>query len=67
MIGIVNGRVRGAFRLFCSRLDTNETGLQEGGMIYLPWLWGIIMGAWFMRLMKSRTLLIPMFRKSIGL
>ena len=41
--------------------------LQEGGGAYFNVLWGITLGAWFARMLKSRTLLVPMARGNLGL
>ncbi|KAJ7637250.1 FAD/NAD(P)-binding domain-containing protein [Mycena polygramma] len=56
-------------------LKTYSTGFEamlvtngkRGGISYFGVLWGLIFGAWFTRLLKSRTLLVPMFRKESGL
>jgi NADH dehydrogenase FAD-containing subunit len=43
------------------------TNGKNGGLTYLGILWGIILGAWFTCWVKSRSLLVPMFRKESGL
>ncbi|KAJ7274904.1 hypothetical protein C8J57DRAFT_237723 [Mycena rebaudengoi] len=43
------------------------TNGKRGGSSYLGFLWGLIFGAWFTRLLKSKSLLVPMFRKESGL
>ncbi|KAJ7225274.1 hypothetical protein GGX14DRAFT_638002 [Mycena pura] len=42
---------------------TNGKG---GGRAYMGILWGITLGAWFARMIKSKTLLVPMTRGSMG-
>ncbi|KAJ7509427.1 hypothetical protein B0H11DRAFT_1249216 [Mycena galericulata] len=42
------------------------TNGKRSGLTYLGFLWGIILGAWFTRWAKSRSLLVPMFRKESG-
>jgi hypothetical protein len=41
--------------------------LQRGGISYFGVLWGLIFGGWFTALLKSKSLLVPMFRKESGL
>ncbi|GLB41479.1 putative FAD NAD-P-binding domain-containing protein [Lyophyllum shimeji] len=43
------------------------TNGKAGGFGYLGILWGITLGAWFARMVKSKTLLIPMFKAEQGL
>ncbi|KAK7064070.1 FAD/NAD(P)-binding domain-containing protein [Favolaschia claudopus] len=43
------------------------TNGKTGGMAYIGILWGIIFGDWFTRLIKSKSLLVPMTRSSLGL
>ncbi|KAF7964765.1 hypothetical protein HWV62_3148 [Athelia sp. TMB] len=43
------------------------TNGKEGGGAYFGVLWGITLGAWFARMLKSRTLLVPMARGNLGL
>ncbi|KAJ6571644.1 FAD/NAD(P)-binding domain-containing protein [Mycena capillaripes] len=43
------------------------TNGKRGGISYFGILWGIILGAWFTRLAKSKSLLVSMFRKESGL
>ncbi|KAK7036011.1 apoptosis-inducing factor [Favolaschia claudopus] len=43
------------------------TNGKNGGITYLGFLWGIIFGSWFTRLLKSRDLLVSRFRKENGL
>ncbi|KAF5319250.1 hypothetical protein D9619_008328 [Psilocybe cf. subviscida] len=40
---------------------------KEGGLSYLGLLWGITLGDWFTRRVKSQTLLVPTLRKALGL
>jgi len=40
---------------------------KRGGAAYLGMLWGITLGAWFVRMVKGKDLLIPMARKNAGL
>ncbi|KAF7311070.1 FAD/NAD(P)-binding domain-containing protein [Mycena chlorophos] len=42
------------------------TNGREGGRAYLGILWGIVLGDWFVRLVKARTLLISMTRGAMG-
>jgi NADH dehydrogenase FAD-containing subunit len=43
------------------------TNGKNGGVTYMGFLWGIMLGDWFTRTMKSKELLIPMARKAMGL
>ncbi|KAF8189787.1 FAD/NAD(P)-binding domain-containing protein [Mycena galopus ATCC 62051] len=43
------------------------TNGKRGGITYLGFLWGIILGSWFTSFIKSKSLLVPMFRKESGL
>jgi len=36
------------------------------GAAYFPYLWGIIVGPWFARLAKSRSLFLPIIRSRLG-
>ncbi|KAF9002191.1 FAD/NAD(P)-binding domain-containing protein [Cyathus striatus] len=40
---------------------------RDGGSGYLPFLWGIVIGNWFTRLVKSRGLFIDYSKKNLGL
>lgn len=40
---------------------------KEGGLSYLDLLWGITLGDWFTRRVKSQSLLVPNLRKALGL
>ncbi|EIW87029.1 FAD/NAD(P)-binding domain-containing protein [Coniophora puteana RWD-64-598 SS2] len=42
------------------------TNGRNGGMAYFSFFGGITLGDWFARLLKSKTLMIPMFRKGYG-
>ncbi|KAJ7170069.1 FAD/NAD(P)-binding domain-containing protein [Mycena filopes] len=42
------------------------TNGKDGGQGYLGILWGITLGAWFARMVKSKTLLVPMSRGAMG-
>jgi NADH dehydrogenase FAD-containing subunit len=42
------------------------TNGKNGGKAYLGILWGIILGDWFARMVKSKTLLVPMSRGFMG-
>ncbi|KAJ7611148.1 FAD/NAD(P)-binding domain-containing protein [Mycena rosella] len=42
------------------------TNGKRGGLSYFGVLWGIVLGSWFTRLIKSKSLLVPMFRKESG-
>jgi len=52
---------KGSFELI---LVTNG---KSGGAAYFDVLWGILLGAWFARMVKGKDLLIPMARKGAGL
>jgi len=43
------------------------TNGKNGGSAYLGILWGIVLGDWFARMMKSKDLLIGMVKKNLGL
>jgi len=51
---------KGAYELI---VVTNGKG---GGVAYFDVLWGLMFGNWFARFVKSKDLLVPMFRKSLG-
>ncbi|KAJ7151223.1 hypothetical protein C8R46DRAFT_1123597 [Mycena filopes] len=61
---IKGGSLKGYSTSFEAIVLTNG---KRGGVTYLGFLWGIILGAWFTRMIKSKSLLIPMFRKESGL
>jgi len=42
------------------------TNGKNSGAAYLPWLWGIVLGGWFARLIKSKSLLIWMIKPRMG-
>jgi len=42
------------------------TNGRNGGKAYFGVLWGITLGDWFARLIKSRGLLVSMTRKAMG-
>ncbi|KAJ7161388.1 FAD/NAD(P)-binding domain-containing protein [Mycena crocata] len=42
------------------------TNGKNGGRAYLGILWGITLGDWFARMIKSKTLLVPMSRSKMG-
>ncbi|KAJ7897039.1 FAD/NAD(P)-binding domain-containing protein [Mycena olivaceomarginata] len=42
------------------------TNGKNGGKAYLGFLWGITLGDWFARMMKSKTLLVSMTRGAMG-
>ncbi|KAJ7662014.1 hypothetical protein DFH06DRAFT_1191300 [Mycena polygramma] len=43
------------------------TNGKRGGASYFDVLWGILLGAWFTAMAKSKSLLVPLFRKESGL
>ncbi|KAJ6511399.1 FAD/NAD(P)-binding domain-containing protein, partial [Mycena vitilis] len=43
------------------------TNGKRGGASYFGVLWGILLGGWFTALTKSKSLLVPLFRKESGL
>ncbi len=43
------------------------TNGKEDGVAYLGILWGIVLGGWFSKLVKSRGLLLSQFRSATGL
>ncbi|KAJ6590704.1 FAD/NAD(P)-binding domain-containing protein [Mycena vulgaris] len=43
------------------------TNGKRGGLSYFGVLWGIMLGSWFTKWVKSKSLLVPMFRKESGL
>jgi NADH dehydrogenase FAD-containing subunit len=51
---------KGAYELI---VITNGKG---GGVAYFDVLWGLMFGNWLARFVKSKDLLVPMFRKSLG-
>ncbi|KAJ7209384.1 FAD/NAD(P)-binding domain-containing protein [Mycena haematopus] len=42
------------------------TNGKRGGASYFDILWGILLGAWFTSMAKSKSLLVPLFRKESG-
>ncbi|KAF8846044.1 FAD/NAD(P)-binding domain-containing protein [Paxillus ammoniavirescens] len=42
------------------------TNGRNGGMAYFSFLWGFTLGDWFTRLVKSRGLMVGMFRSGLG-
>ncbi|KAJ7216241.1 hypothetical protein C8J57DRAFT_1149682 [Mycena rebaudengoi] len=42
------------------------TNGKRGGASYFDVLWGILLGAWFTTMVKSKSLLVPLFRKESG-
>ncbi|KAF7347672.1 FAD/NAD(P)-binding domain-containing protein [Mycena venus] len=42
------------------------TNGKNGGKAYMGFLWGITLGDWFVRMVKSKTLLVPMTRGAMG-
>ncbi|KAF9461151.1 FAD/NAD(P)-binding domain-containing protein [Collybia nuda] len=42
------------------------TNGKDDGLVYFDVLWGIMLGGWFARLVKSRGLLVPMFHGEQG-
>ena len=56
-----------AFRSFAAVLKYADCQtLQTIGQGYLGFLWGILVGDWFSRTMKGKTLMVPQARKSLG-
>jgi len=43
------------------------TNGKAGGAAYFDVLWGILLGAWFVKMIKGKDLLVPMGRKGAGL
>jgi hypothetical protein len=39
---------------------------QTGGVAYVGMLWGITLGDWFARMMKSQTLMVSQLRAGYG-
>lgn len=68
MIIVTNGKVCLTHGLsFLPRFADFLIGAKGGGLAYMDLLWGITLGPWFARMIKSKTLLIPMLRKDSGL
>ncbi|ETW87003.1 hypothetical protein HETIRDRAFT_30822 [Heterobasidion irregulare TC 32-1] len=42
------------------------TNGKNAGVAYLGFLWGIVLGNWFAKMLKSKTLMVDMVRKSYG-
>ncbi|KAF7311064.1 hypothetical protein HMN09_00650200 [Mycena chlorophos] len=42
------------------------TNGKNGGRAYLGFLWGIVLGDWFAKMIKAKTLLVPMVRGGMG-
>jgi len=64
ILALLGGRkmkeYKGAFEMIVA---TNGRG---GGVTYIDALWGILLGDWFARMVKSKTLLVPMFKGEQG-
>lgn len=58
------GRVRYKLTFFFLSLRRYLT--RREGFGYLPYLWGIVAGDWFVRLIKSGSLFVSMTRKRLG-
>lgn len=39
---------------------------QSSGAAYLPFLWGLVFGPWFARIVKSKTLMLGLVRSKMG-
>ncbi|KAJ7438338.1 hypothetical protein FB451DRAFT_1152111 [Mycena latifolia] len=64
VLSLING---GALKSYGTLLEAiSLTNGKNGGLSYFGVLWGIILGAWFTGWIKSRSLLVPMFRKESG-
>ncbi|KAF7349341.1 Apoptosis-inducing factor [Mycena sanguinolenta] len=65
VLSYINGRsLKNYSSAFEAILVTNG---KRGGISYFGLLWGLIFGGWFTSLLKSKSLLVPMFRKESGL
>ncbi|KAG6899186.1 hypothetical protein C0993_012555 [Termitomyces sp. T159_Od127] len=66
MIVITNGKVGFSVRFFAWQEINIDIPLQNSGLGYFGILWGITLGGWFARLVKSQSLLVPMFKGEQG-
>ncbi|KAJ6492999.1 hypothetical protein C8R45DRAFT_988573 [Mycena sanguinolenta] len=65
VLNYINGRpLKNYTSGFEAILVTNG---KRSGISYFGLLWGLIFGGWFTSLLKSKSLLVPMFRKESGL
>jgi hypothetical protein len=69
MIILTNGKVWASASPDVSLPDylLHPLNLQSSGAAYLPFLWGLVFGPWFARMVKSKTLLIGFARSGTGL
>lgn len=63
LISITNGRVSRHYWLLC---DVLTHGWQNGGMSYFSFFGGFTLGDFLTRQLKSRGLMVGMFRSSLG-
>ncbi|KAG6891132.1 hypothetical protein C0992_010427 [Termitomyces sp. T32_za158] len=64
MIVITNGKV--GLDSFAWQKSNIDDPLQNSGLGYFDILWGITLGGWFAKLVKSQTLLVAMFKGEQG-
>jgi NADH dehydrogenase FAD-containing subunit len=67
MIILTNGKVWASASSDVSVPDYLHRLNQSSGAAYLPFLWGLVFGPWFTRMVKSKTLLLGFARSSMGL
>ena len=68
-IFLTNGKVRvSAFFFFSINVSDRfrRHAQQSSGAAYLPFLWGIVLGSWFTRMVKSKTLMLEAVRSKMS-
>lgn len=67
LVVVTNGKVRCFYYFLKCASAGSDANIQDGGIAYFGVLWGIMLGNWFVKMVKSKGLLIPMARSSAGL
>lgn len=65
LIILTNGKV-GVSASFYMNVSDSSALHQSSGAAYFPFLWGIVLGPWFVRIIKSKSLLLGFVRSKMG-
>jgi apoptosis-inducing factor 2 len=65
LIILTNGKVWVSASFYMNVSDSSVPH-QSSGAAYLPFLWGLVFGPWFARMVKSKTLLLGFVRPKMG-
>jgi len=67
-IFLTNGKVRVSALFFSINVSDRfrRHPQQSSGAAYLPFLWGIVLGPWFARMVKSKTLMLEAVRSKMS-